>query len=222
MDRTYRHGSNWQGAVHRMGVDAQWPTAFVGPICLICVLLYKMGSGTWKNCQSWQTLITHTGMDQTGRVCRLRQVRMLNGCPTHSWGPFVWSVFCKVLYEQNFYYTFQEKLHSSEVRSKTSNPKVGGSNPGRIFFSKKWQARIGHWRAKNTDIQWTLATNRQWTQTFNGHWRRTDNGRGMDLMDIDDKHKCTALNTNALRPVHLTSKTCAVTHRYRIVREQIC
>ncbi len=44
---------------------------------------------------------------------------------------------CKVLHEPNFYYTFQEKLHSSVVKSKTSNLKVGGSNPGGIFFPKK-------------------------------------------------------------------------------------
>ncbi len=40
----------------------------------------------------------------------------------------------EVLYKPNFYTTSQEKLHSSGVESKASNPEVGGSNPSGIFF----------------------------------------------------------------------------------------
>ena len=51
-------------------------------------------------------------------------------------GPICLIRVCKVLYEHNFYYMFQEKLQSSMVESNTSNLRVGGSNPGGIFFQK--------------------------------------------------------------------------------------
>ena len=121
----------------------------------------------------------------------------------------------EVLYNPNFYLTCQGKLHSSVVKSKTSNLKVGGSNPGGIFFFSERQAIIRH------SMPTTSADMNH--QTWSIRHGASDMDRTYTASDIDRTYSasdrpvaCLRMSAGGVRHVYGMREECGMSAAARI------